>query len=181
MDESNVMSIASVERWLRSRKSPQYKYVRTGLMKVIGTLKEMKPDLQEYAQDGCKILAECLSATFTKDNNQIDVYTLHGIKGMEYDHGVWIERQNTPSQLATRFGEAHIKMKQERHLEIVGLTRWRKSLNIHRTTSSAPCRADRKRLIATVFPEDDDDDEPTYIGCKHFHASAYPYPATDVW
>jgi hypothetical protein len=126
-----------------------------------------------YNPLGMEILREAVAYTFTSQNNQVAILTLHSSKGREYDKGWWVERQNTPSALAVKFGEDSEKMKQERHLELVGLSRWRKELNICRRTSDLPCRTEADALEAVLFPTNDAEPEGDSQGSDAMEAAAF--------
>lgn len=194
MDEKGICSYNGVVHWLKTRKSKVYENTRKGLLlfvdSVLHLLEERQksksnvgiPDfVPEFITDSdikfseifLRLLQTAVENTFVTLNAQIAFGSLHGFKGGEWDHGHWVERQNAPSAIALRYGEDSIKMKQERHLEFVGLSRWVKSLNILRTTSNLPGRSDKDLLEQTLFPDAMNDYDETQNDELHFASAQH--------
>ena len=174
MDEHSVKTLAGAEKWLETRKAPAYKSTRTGMLKLLDNVKTIMfdqvaagewygiPSWMPRCTNNHEVLYHPLgldvlrsAVEYSYEHNVINLLTIHGIKGQEYDHGLWIERQNTPSSIALCYPETSVKMMQERHLELVGMSRWRKSLNIARTTAKIAGRTDANKLRMILYPPDD--------------------------
>ena len=159
LDELNFMadrckSFAAIDKACRLslRKPEVYARIARGLLVVLDNVRHMQAGFSEYDDTGHQLLSRYIDATFTNDNCQVQFYTLHTWQGLEVDDFYWLERQNAPSMLALRYGDESPEMKQERHLEYIGLSRGKRKIKFFKKSSDTACRCDPVKLRQLLLP-----------------------------
>ena len=147
-------SMFALSKKLQNVTDSRYVPTAKGLLCVLKTISELHPDLNEYDETAIDLAKRYVKATFTSDNSQIQLFTLNAWQGLEVDDFFWLERQNTPSVIAVRYGEGSAVMNQERHLEYIGNSRPRRNLCHYKKTSETAGRTDFPKLFKLLFEPD---------------------------